>query len=878
MMKLSDVPQNCGLGREGLLKTIGVVIGAILALVWAMPLTATVNSGEIVATSVTASVGSTIDPVNGVSVTFTWTTKHASNSIVIIENPNDYSQNNNVPTRQVANSTLTTSHQVVVDHIPAAAGTWAYYVVSQQQNGVSASYPGPQSAACGSPALPACGGTYKTFAVSAYNAAGTPLSALWPTGSKSVYQGDATRNPAYNDLYVALQPQLLSGPVSNLKMLNPVVTNVSTGLSVSTITPVHLCDLRAPSNPPPQGWDGTYYTTGSSAGLCWNANAISWGTYLRLRVSSSAAPGQYQFSATFQVTGSGQQIPVTWNFTVLPTASFIPTPPANSPQLGALATWQSNMVNATPYSGSGGTPYRSAEWWCTNNQQTNPWWSLDNADFSGHFDVSYSYSSSYFRSFNYDGGRVYEQIADYDYATPGMPGYQDPTERDHWKRCAQMVLDPFKNAWVATRGGITIEPDILPFGLEMSYLRTGDPVALQAVNYMSSKGPWGIMYAGSGLPSWLRATSYQMDAYLASEMAGQPRNIAFLPRMVDIELGYLDQVRNLDFTNPNMQSFDGHPFFIGAAMEALIDYYELDVAEGNTPDARIPLEIKKTLDWLAANAYVPTTHTLVYNFYDLPRDPSLVGGADFSGTELNNLVAPAYAWYWSLTGDAATLASGDDLFNHVFDSASFYNSGGYLGNGWTWSAKDFNQVYKWSFDFVRWRTLPNAVSTVMPASNPCENSSTPCAAPWPDLAPPIQFTWAGTAQSGSLPTVNANVSPSPTVTSTTATFQFNTYEPATAIVYYQKAAPTGCTMQPYPNSGLAACISTDYNKKSASVAGVYNTNTKNQYDSIGSPNIYNYTITITNLQPSTTYHWRPLLTDSAGNTAAFIDQTFTTTP
>ncbi len=224
-------------------------------------------------------------------------------------------------------------------------------------------------------------------------------------------------------------------------------------------------------------------------------------------------------------------------------------------------------------------------------------------------------------------------------------------------------------------------------------------------------------------------------------------------------------------------------------MEALIDYYELDVAEGNTPDARIPLEIKKTLDWLAANAYVAATHTLVYNFYDLPRDPTLVGGADFSGTELNDLVAPAYAWYWSLTGDAASLANGDDLFNHAFDSASFYNPSGYLGNGWTWSAKEFNQIYKWSFDFVRWRTLPNAVSTVMPASNPCENSSTPCVAPWPDLAPPIQFTWAATAQSGWFPTVSASVSPSPTVTSTTATFQFNSYEPATAIVYYQKAAP-----------------------------------------------------------------------------------------
>ena len=62
------------------------------------------------------------------------------------------------------------------------------------------------------------------------------------------------------------------------------------------------------------------------------------------------------------------------------------------------------------------------------------------------------------------------------------------------------------------------------------------------------------------------------------------------------------------------------------------------------------------------------------------------------------------------------------------------------------------------------------------------------------------------------------------------------------------------------------------------VIGAHNTNTTNQFDSIGSPNIYNYTVTITNLTPNTKYHWPPLLTDKAGNTAAYIFQTFTTAP
>ena len=41
-------------------------------------------------------------------------------------------------------------------------------------------------------------------------------------------------------------------------------------------------------------------------------------------------------------------------------------------------------------------------------------------------------------------------------------------------------------------------------------------------------------------------------------------------------------------------------------------------------------------------------------------------------------------------------------------------------------------------------------------------------------------------------------------------------------------------------------------------------------------NIYDESVTITGLQPNTTYHWRPLTTDALGNMAAFFDQTFTT--
>ena len=65
-------------------------------------------------------------------------------------------------------------------------------------------------------------------------------------------------------------------------------------------------------------------------------------------------------------------------------------------------------------------------------------------------------------------------------------------------------------------------------------------------------------------------------------------------------------------------------------------------------------------------------------------------------TELNNLVAPAFAWYYNVTGNAEPvyLTAGDEMFSHALDTAISYNG------------KIFSQNYRWSFDYVRWRSTP----------------------------------------------------------------------------------------------------------------------------------------------------------------------------
>src|SRR5215472_3788372 len=885
------------------------IIYFILAILTAMPIWASVDRlHEIDPASVSATVVPGFDPVNGASVIFQWTTVDPGNSIVIIENNINLAGNENSPSRQIIQNDHTTNHVVRVDHFPVYSDpqTWGYYVASLVTKVAPhcptiraaictfwATYPGPQTPGCGSPPAAGCGGFYLTFNVqyqyASQNQNGPLVFSLWPVGGQNVYQGDPTQSPACtptskssrecNDLYVITQANLLSGdPSAVVLMQSVVITNTDTGQVVTdnSITAQYLCDLDANSNPPPQNWDGDY---NSQSEACYNGALYTSNNTVRIRVNSQAVPGHYQFAAMFQgqLNGvdAGNAVPMTYNFKVLPTASFTATPPTTFPDIPGRSNWEMNMVNFNAPANSA-----NADFWCTNVTDTNPWFSLDNGNFSGYFDIP---SSNYFEAWNYDGGRVYQQVSDYDTYHQQQYKSTDPNE---WQRCIQMAMEPYKDTSIGTNAGFVAKPNQFPFGMAMAYMRTGDSTYQNAIDLMAHSQAYNLRYSGSVYAESIRVSAYLMDDRLADEMVGFPRNNAFMLRAVDVMLGYLDQSYNLNFNNPNQQEYDIHPFMVGLAMEALITYYELDLAEGNTPDARIPLEIKKTLDWLKNTQYMvvppPTiSHAFAYGAYDLPRDPRQVAGTLYQSTELNDLVAPAYAWYWYKTGDTSSLNLGDDAFQHVWDSASGQNQGG--DGGWTWSVKEYNQVYKWSFDYVRWRSGQNPdgsappIEDVLPAANPYTG-------PVPDYAPPVQFVW-NAATNGQVSNIDPRLEDSANtvvVNGTTATFWFNLFKPNTTVtIYYGYLAIGYCDpwnpqpplcMQPYPNFGLLDALNANYAYQSQSTMDFQDQTALSQ----GIPNIYDATVTVTGLLPNTQYHWRPLAVDASGNMASYYDLTFIT--
>jgi len=215
----------------------------------------------------------------------------------------------------------------------------------------------------------------------------------------------------------------------------------------------------------------------------------------------------------------------------------------------------------------------------------------------------------------------------------------------------------------------------------MKYWRTGDAQSRQAVEQMDAASAW-VGQGGSPSVKLVRETAYAVEVMTKNEQLTGQRDW-HLARAVDYLLGDLDSFSGSD-PDGYQQSF-----FNGLAMEALIQYYEL------TGDPRIPPAVKKLLDWISNNLWDSSSTKMRYNPLDVP--------ANYENVD-SNLIAPAFAWYWSLTGDPAYLTRGDEMFVHALDEDISY------------SGKIFVQNYRSSFDYVGWRSGAR-FSTTNPLAN-----------------------------------------------------------------------------------------------------------------------------------------------------------------
>jgi hypothetical protein len=284
----------------------------------------------------------------------------------------------------------------------------------------------------------------------------------------------------------------------------------------------------------------------------------------------------------------------------------------------------------------------------------------------------------------YDGGRVYLQLADY-------------TNTPAFDACAQNILKQYRDELLKRSGSIQ-QWRAFGHGLLMNYQRTADASSKEAVLLMARNAP----YAGKGgtvHPSFIRETAYVVQNFVKAEQLTGVRS-PLLPRAVDLLIGQVNQL-----VNPEANTLH-QLFYDGLALESLIHYHDL------TKDERIPVIVDRFLEWIWKNARDPQTGTkLVYNPLALPQAYNTVA---------NNMVAPAWAWLWRLTGNDLYRERGDILFAHALDDSIDY------------SGKIFAQNFRWSMDYVRFRRggsysatspLSQSASTLTLSSTVYESSS-----------------------------------------------------------------------------------------------------------------------------------------------------------
>ncbi len=264
----------------------------------------------------------------------------------------------------------------------------------------------------------------------------------------------------------------------------------------------------------------------------------------------------------------------------------------------------------------------------------------------------------------YDGQWVYFQIMDY-------IGSNQP----YWNNCAQTAETIYRDNYVFPANGVVQGFRNFTHGLIEDYLRTGDDLSRQAAIMCSTNGA----YAGDQFPlSWTqhvdlsRETAYAVMSYLNAEKVGAQERTR-LNQMVAQIYGHFDQW----FVTKSAPYI--RPFMVALSSHALIMYHD------KTGDPNVVPTLTMAMDWIWDNMWLPSAESFKYT------DRNLSHGGMEPAPDLNLLIAPTYAWLYKQTGQARFLERGDQIFV------------GGVKNAWLGNGKQFNQNYRWSFDYVKWR-------------------------------------------------------------------------------------------------------------------------------------------------------------------------------
>jgi hypothetical protein len=382
--------------------------------------------------------------------------------------------------------------------------------------------------------------------------------------------------------------------------------------------------------------NGLYTVSGNSA------------TFVRIHLIASpdAPTGTGLFRATLDVTGHDSVL-FEWPIHVKPAPKTIISRPTAFPPVPGKAKFESEML-------------ARGNQWC--DKSTGVMKGITNGILQ--FGVEQ-------QVWFYDGGWVYRQIAAY-------------TGDTDWIRCAENISRQYRDVYILPNNGSIPDYRIFTDGLKAACASCDGRNRL-AVFLIGSRN-----LAGNGGQVWtsgMREASYLLESTINAANAHGYTEFDRIPNTGDWAmvrrgmlqsssrlLGMMDSIRGDHFRSQQT-------FMIGLAMRALIQYWEF------TGDPRVPVEIKEVLDYIWDRLWDRSRMRLIFNVS--PRGAKCeVTCNPIAHTELINMTVPAFAWYWSLTGDDTYRERGDEIFSHAFDTSINY------------SGKIFTENYRWGFDYV----------------------------------------------------------------------------------------------------------------------------------------------------------------------------------
>jgi hypothetical protein len=269
----------------------------------------------------------------------------------------------------------------------------------------------------------------------------------------------------------------------------------------------------------------------------------------------------------------------------------------------------------------------------------------------------------YLARVDYDAQRVFLQIAKH-------------TGDSQWASCAQKAESVYRDRFVMPEQGGVVAYWNMSDGLAMDAVDNADTTSAEAVRLLALNGDFCTDDGeDTADPALSRENANCLIALSNAERLGEPRR----DKIFDL---YHNAMGHIDAWFGSRSAGYYEPFMFAITAEALIRYYEHVDGEQEIQDAII-----LGLDTIWDEAWQPDQGAFRYSTDE---------AADENGKDLNLIIAPVFAWAYERTCDERFKVRGDEIFANGARNA-------YLGDDEGGGAKQFNQNFRWSFEYVRLR-------------------------------------------------------------------------------------------------------------------------------------------------------------------------------